>query len=268
MKAKPERSKAVKRVAPDKIMKALEDKATGLRIDAGGRVDWNDGLTKAGREKYALTFEPGGPRHHFAIEAAKYKTQRDRVGFICALMSEGQWRTPMIYAFAKVWNLKASSVQQMYNNAGLALDVALGNKQVLRANTLAQLEAVAGEAREAGDSRTAVAALRTFAEVSGILKHQHEISGPDGGPVQLLGVVKHMTDAELDAEIAKANARRLQRLAEEEGRELTAAEKAIVEVALLPPAQNQLAHSEVSDAETLDAEVDTDATGAMMHGDE
>lgn len=175
------------------------------REDAGQyKKGKRDGMTAPARRDYQATCEPGGPRYWMVERAHKCHNRETRVALIAEYMSAAEWRTCLIPVLAKAWGCGSANVRIMSSEASRQVRLAMGGKEELRTRSMAFLEEVAYTALQRGDNRSAITATRTFAEIAGILSHRHEITGANGGPIQM--ELRSMSDDELDQMIIKAAA--------------------------------------------------------------
>jgi hypothetical protein len=147
----------------------------------------------------------GGSRHHIMEAAVQCKTRSERTGYIAALMSEAAWRTAMVRPLAGLWGVSLATAQTYASDASRWVRGAFGDREEIRARCLAILEVVASESMEAGDNKTAVAAVRTVADIVGLVTTRHEHTGANGGPIAYQDLSR-LTEEELEEAIVKAAA--------------------------------------------------------------
>lgn len=208
-RAKKDAATAIDRIRDVVKLAAEEDDIAHKRFENGHAVTrGSQGLTPMGRKKLEATLEPGGTRYHI-IEGAKTCTDRvQRIEYITNLMSLGAWYAPMTFALAKAWGCSPSNVLSMNAEASRSVRRAIGNKDTVKTNLLAFIDAIARDAFDNGDRRNALAGARLFAEIAGVnnQKVHHEVTGANGGPIQLQALQK-LTDDELDRRIMAEAAR-------------------------------------------------------------
>ncbi len=182
-----------------------------------GETDMDQKMPYRQKKAFLAKFEPGGPLADFAFHAASLTMIPDRVHYIAQLMATGQWRLPMVGVLSKAWDVDPKKVAQWREEAGRMLALSMGDREMLKNTAMALLDRIAHDALENGDRRSAVTAVRTFAELGGLIKHQTEITGADGAPIAILAAVKSLSNEELEAEIARAAERRAAAQAEMTG---------------------------------------------------
>jgi hypothetical protein len=160
--------------------------------------------TKPERRDFISQCEPGGENYHYVERALKCEYKRERVRYIANLMSCGEWRTALVSVLASAWNVDPSSVRLDAAEASRYVRAALGDPEQIRATASAFLETIAQEARANGDRRSAVAAVRTLAEISGVLTHRTEVTGANGGPIRV--DLRSMSDEELQRRVIEVSA--------------------------------------------------------------
>lgn len=177
------------------------------------------------------------PRRKPAVDISNAEscTDRDsRVAYCAELLAKGAWRISHTRELALAWGLSAYRVNSLVTEASRQVADALGGRDRVRMTTLTFLETLAHDAARDGDRRTAVAAMRAISDIAGLITSRVEHTGPDGQPIAIaLQQVRQLTNEELEAEIVRAGAARVARVATSEKRELTPTEQTIVDGARL-----------------------------------
>lgn len=164
-----------------------------------------DGMDAVARRDYVDSLRPGNSRWWLMEEALKRTTRADRVGFLAELMTDGLYRTALVRPLAAAWGMGFDGTNHLVAEASRWVRGAIGDREEVRAKCMAFLEVVAHDALENGDRRSAVAAVRTVADIAGLIANKTEISGPNGGPIAIQDLAK-LSDTELEEAIVKAAA--------------------------------------------------------------
>jgi molybdopterin converting factor small subunit len=93
-------------------------------------------------------------------------------------MADGEWRTGKTErVLAEEWGIAVGQVRKHAAEAGRWLSGAYENRDELRARVLAKLESLGDKAEGVGELRTAVQAVRYFADVASLVnqKHEHDV---------------------------------------------------------------------------------------------
>jgi len=185
----------------DKITKNL--KAT-LKSDVQAH-ERNGVAIRKDRSGYAASVEPGGARYWIIEEAQRRCEPNERIAFIAELISDGLWRAALMKPLARAWGLTDLSCRTIASQATRVVSASMGDRDEIRSKCMSFLEVVAHDALENGDRRSAVAAVRTVADLAGLVTKKTEISGPGGGPIAFQDL-SQLSDTELEAAIVKAAA--------------------------------------------------------------
>lgn len=112
------------------------------------------------------------------------RDKADRVTWIAQLMVDDLWRTGRTaQAIAKVWGLSASTVEDYSAEASRQLRSGQ-DLEDMRLRFRLRLEAIADEALDLGELRTASDAVFKAASLAGVVSQKLEHSGPDGAPLK------------------------------------------------------------------------------------
>jgi hypothetical protein len=152
--------------------------------------------------------KPDGIRRRLWDTAITKTNREERVHFIAELISTGRYRTSFIMAFAQAWGLTKNAVISITTEASRWVHFSAGDKDQIRANVGAFMESIAHVAKERGQFREAITAMRNYAEISGAYKQEITHVGHDGGPITINHEIKNLSNEQLDAllatEVAKA----------------------------------------------------------------
>lgn len=186
----------------DKLRRALEAAALEDQDGIAG-----DRLAKrpAARDAYVAKLAPGGRLSGVLERAVEYRTKPERISFIVDLISNGVYRSAAVAPLAKAWGVERVTVVNYASEAYRYVRESFGDREEIRANCLALLETITHQAIESGELKTAVASIRTVADITGLVVSKTEISGPNGSPIQFQDLSK-LSDEDLQRAIVKAAA--------------------------------------------------------------
>jgi len=195
----------------DKLKRGLADRVAGYQEYDDRKSDYTRKLGKRcdmdipAKRSYVDSLKPGGQRW-WIIETALTKVSRqERVSFIAELMTDGLYRTALQMPLTAAWGINYVVVQHMSAEASRWVQGAIGDREEVRTKCLALLEVIAHDALDNGDRRSAVAAVRTVADIAGLITSKTELSGPNGGPIAIQDLAKLSND-ELEEAIVRAAA--------------------------------------------------------------
>lgn len=118
---------------------------------------------------------------------------RARVDHIADLMRRHSWKgRTTTRALSEAWSLSPSTIQNYSSEASRIVVSELPSGEEAKAGFLAMAEAIRDEALKSGAFGPALDTVKFSAQLCGLMpatKTKAEVSGPDGGPVQMAGVV-------------------------------------------------------------------------------
>ena len=124
------------------------------------------------------TVEPAAPASEVAHARAESMptTVLDRVRHIAELMSRGQWQSGITdYQLAGEWNVSVKTIQNYASEAHRRLAAPFKDVEQLRDGALVFLNGLAAEARAARDYNASATAVRTAAQITGMITNRHEV---------------------------------------------------------------------------------------------
>lgn len=204
------------------------------------------GMDAVARRDYVDSLRPGNSRWWIMEEALTRTTRSERVAFIAELMTDGLYRTALVRPLAAAWGMGLDGTNHLVAEASRWVRGAIGDREEVRAKCLAFLEVVAHDALENGDRRSAVAAVRTVADIAGLISSKTEISGPNGGPIPIQDLAK-LSDSELEEAIVKAAANAIRSSGgpkDEASQAVLDAEKRLLDAALEQPEMSYRRYSD------------------------
>lgn len=116
-----------------------------------------------------------------------------RVEIIADLMVDGRWLgRRSAKELAKTWSVSVNAVHEYASTASTLVRVSIGTPEEILVRILASLDRIATLALHKGKYDAAIKANLGLAEVLGLkapIRSKTELSGPEGGPVQVSSVV-------------------------------------------------------------------------------